>query len=202
MQGTSLQGERLLIVEDRWLIAMELQRVLERESATVVQARNLPQALLYANDTALSAGIIDLRLGDDDAEPVCEALSRRNVPFIFFTGLSLLPQRWAATPLVQEPAVSQTIIGAVKFALSPEARDSIVKSQNSDYSSAKLARTDQLVSEAEVRIGRLRRGIVRLANSGADTSAAEQVVATTIELIEGLRTHREFSAHLASKSAR
>lgn len=93
MQGTSLQGERFLIVEDRWLIAMELQRVLERESATVVQARNLPQALLYANDPALSAGIIDFRLGDDDAEPVCEALSRRNVPFIFFTGLSLLPQR-------------------------------------------------------------------------------------------------------------
>src|SRR5262245_36975907 len=129
MRATSLQGERLLVVEDQWLIALELKRVLEREGATVVQVGNLPEALLYANDAALSGGVIDFRLGDDDAEPVCEALSCRNVPFILVTGLSVLPQRWAATPVVRKPAAPQTIIGAVKFALSPEARDSIVKSK-------------------------------------------------------------------------
>ena len=59
MQALSLQGERLLIVEDEPFIAMELQDMLEGESATVVRARNLPQALLFANDTALSAGVID-----------------------------------------------------------------------------------------------------------------------------------------------
>jgi hypothetical protein len=38
-----LQGERLLIVEDEPFIAMELQDMLEGESATVVRARNCPR---------------------------------------------------------------------------------------------------------------------------------------------------------------
>ena len=37
-------------------------------------------------------------VGSDDVEPVCEALSRRAVPFIFFTELSgPLSQRWRIT---------------------------------------------------------------------------------------------------------
>jgi hypothetical protein len=46
------------------------------------------------------------------------------------------------------------------------------------------------------------RCIAQLAQSDLDTSAAEQVLATTIEIIENMRSHREMSAHLASKLVR
>src|SRR5262245_19599491 len=91
-------------------------------------------------------------------------------------------------------------IGAVKFVRSTEARDSIVKLQKSDHGSAKLARIDQLISEAEQRIALMRRSLVRLANSGADTSVAERVVATTIRVFETMRSHRQMSARLGTKS--
>jgi hypothetical protein len=63
----------------------------------------------------------------------------------------------------------------------------------------RISRIDQVIAEGEERVARMRRGIAWLAKSDADTSAAEQVVATTLELIEGMRAHRQMSAHLASK---
>lgn len=202
MQAIGLQGERLLVVEDQWLIATGLRATLEHESATVVLASSLPEALLCATEPALSGAVVDFRLGNDHAEPVCEALNRRNVPFIFFTGLARLPERWAATPIVHKPAAPETIVGALKFILSPDTRETIVKSQRSDDDIARLARIDHAISEAEERMAAMRRCIVRLFNSGADTSVAEQTVARTIELIESMRMHRQILVRIASKSAR
>src|SRR5262249_20081296 len=125
---------------------------------------------------------------------------RRAVPFIFFTGLSApLSQRWRTTPLVSKPATPAKIVGALKFVLSPGTRDIIVGWQRRDDDTEKLARIDQVVAEGEERIARMRRSISQLEGSGADTSAAQQVLATVIELLEGMRAHREMSAHLASR---
>ena len=57
MQTATLQGERLLIVEDEPLIAMDLQATFEREGARVVLAHTMPEALRYADTAALSAGV-------------------------------------------------------------------------------------------------------------------------------------------------
>src|SRR5262245_51496422 len=107
-----------------------------------------------------------------------------------------LSQRWRTTPLVPKPATPAKIVGAVKFVLSSETRDIIVGSQRRDNDTEKLARIDQVVGEGEERIARMRRSIAQLERSGADTSAAQQVLATTIEVVEGMRAHREMSAHL------
>jgi len=200
MQGAILQGERVLVVDDEPLIAIDVQATLERAGASVVVARTIREALRYADYPALSAGVLDFRVGNDDAEPVCEALNRRAVPFIFFTGLSgPLSQRWQTTPLVSKPARPAKIVGALKFVLSPETRDIIVGSQRRDNDTEKLARIDQVVAESEERIARMRRSIAQLEGFGADTSAAQQVLATMIKVVEGMRAHREMSAHLASK---
>jgi len=203
LQTATLQGERLLILEDEPLIAMDLQATFEREGARVVLARTMRQALRYADAAALSAGVLDFRVGSNHADPVCEALTRRDVPFIFFTGLSgALPKKWAATPIVAKPATAQTIIGALKFVLSPETRDIIVRSQRGDDESRKFAQLERAISEGEERIARVRRCIARLASAGADTSAGERVVATMTAVLENMRAHRELSAQLASKLVR
>lgn len=181
-----LEGQRLLVVEDEPLIAIDLRMLLEREGARVMLAHSIPEALEYANYPALSAGVLDFYFGSENAEPVCEALTRRQVPFIFFTGLAeRLSQRRLATLVVPKPATPETIIGALKFVLSPEMRDIIVKAQRGD--NARLARIEQEISEGEERAERMRWCVAKLARSGADTSVAERVVATTIELVENLR---------------
>src|SRR5215470_12177177 len=178
VQTATLPGERLLLVEDEPLIAMDVEATLEREGARVVVAPTMREALRHANGAVLSVGVLDFRVGNEDAEPVCETLIRREVPFIFFTGLSgALPQRWAATPVVPKPATPQTIIGAVKFVLSPETREIVVRSQRGGDDSQKFARLEQAISEGEERIMRVRRCTSRLASTGADTSAGERVMA-------------------------
>jgi len=201
VQAPTLQGERLLIVEDEPLIAVDLQLTLEREGARVILARTIPQALRYADYPALSAGVIDFYVGSENAEPVCEALMRREVPFIFFTGVTgPLSERWSATPVLPKPTAPKAIIGALKFVLSPDVRDIIVKRQRDD--TAKLVRIDQAISEGEERIERMRCSISQLASFGADTSVAETVVATMTDLVENMRAHRQMSAQLASKAVR
>ena len=202
MQTATLRGERLLIVEDEPLIAIDLQATLEREGARVIRAHTMPEALRYADSAALSAGVLDFRVGSDNADPVCEALTRREVPFIFFTGLSgALPERWAATPIVPKPAAPETIIGALKFVLSPEAREIVLRSQRGD-GDRNLARIEEAISAGEERIMLVRRCIARLASTGADTSVGECVVATMAKVLENMRAHRQLSANLSSKLVR
>ena len=202
MQTATLQGERLLVLEDEPLIAIDVQATLEREGARVLLAHTMREALLHANSGALSAGVLDFRVGGEDAEPVCETLTRREVPFIFFTGLSgALPERWAAMPIVPKPARAETIIGALKFVLSPETREILVRSQ-CDEDHRKFAQLERAISEGEERIQRMRRCIARLASAGADTSAGERVVATMMAVLENMRAHRDSSTNLVSKLAR
>jgi DNA-binding response OmpR family regulator len=188
-------------VEDEPLIALDMQATFEREGARVVRAHTMPEALRYAGYAALSAGVLDFRVGSDDADPVCEALIRREVPFIFFTGMSgVLPQRWVATPIVEKPAAPETIIGALKFVLSPEAREIVVRSQRG-ADNQRLAQIEQAISEGEDRIVRVRRCIARLASTGADTSAGERVVVTMAKALENMRVHRQLTAQLSKIGA-
>jgi DNA-binding response OmpR family regulator len=200
VQTATLRGERLLVVEDEPLIAMDLQATFEREGARVVLAHTMREALRHADGTALSAGVLDFRVGSNEADPVCEALTRREVPFIFFTGMSgVLPKRWAAMPIVPKPAAPETIIGALKFVLSPETREILMRSQRAGEEHQKFAQLEQAISEGEDRIARVRGCIARLASAGADTSVGEQVVATMIAVLENMRANRKLSANLASK---
>ena len=91
-------------------------------------------------------------------------------------------------------ATSQMTIGAqrVPIAVPERGREDLER----------LSQIDQAIALAEERIARMRRGIVRLAESGADTSTAELVVATTTKIVEDLRTHRHMRAHVAWKSGR
>jgi len=203
MQTATLHGERLLILEDEPLIALDLQATFEREGARVVLAHTMREALRYANSGPLSAGVLDFRVGEENADSVCETLARREVPFIFFTGLSgALPERWAAMPIVPKPARAETIIGALKFVLSPEMREIRVRSQRTDDDRRKFSQLEQAISEGEARIMGVQRCIERLASTGADTSAGERVVAAMTAVLENMRAHREMSANLASKLAR
>jgi response regulator RpfG family c-di-GMP phosphodiesterase len=81
---------------------MALQRLLEEEGASIFTTRSVSQALQLVATRALSAAIVDIRLGAEEADPLCEALGQRHVPFLFYTGQPDTPsERWPAARVIE-----------------------------------------------------------------------------------------------------
>jgi PAS domain S-box-containing protein len=82
----SLNGSRVLIVEDAVLLALELETGLSEAGAEVVgPAYELEEAMALL-DRPIDAAVLDANLNGRSVTPVAEALARRNVPFVFATG--------------------------------------------------------------------------------------------------------------------
>ena len=103
----SLRGQRILIVEDQFLIAMELQQSLERAGATIVgPVGRLDRALSIVEDNGLNAALLDVDLNGERCWPVADLLSRAGVPFAFTTGFSaniVMPERFVGRPVLAKP---------------------------------------------------------------------------------------------------
>ena len=82
----SLEGQKILIADDEPIIALDLAQRLEALGAEPIFAHDFPTALRVANFEQLSAAVIDLKLKDHPALPVCEILERREIPFLIYTG--------------------------------------------------------------------------------------------------------------------
>ena len=181
--------QRLLVAEDEPLIAIDLARILNEEGATVIQASSVPNALRLIETSPLSAGVIDIRLGVDDAGPICDALHQRRVPFVFFTGdADAPPQRWRSTPVVGKPTMSSVIVGALKYAITADRRG--IFANTSQEIAGAVVGADQRIIDAEERIARVRRLMARLHAIGFDTTVAGMVLATMIESLDLMREHR------------
>jgi CheY-like chemotaxis protein len=104
----SLKDRAVMLIEDEYLIAMDMSYDLERAGATVVGPFGSVEDALTLLETmpALDAAVVDIRLRGDDAFAVADVLEDRKIPYIFSTGSnrSALPQRfhhvpWSAKPL-------------------------------------------------------------------------------------------------------
>jgi DNA-binding response OmpR family regulator len=101
-----LAREYVLIVEDRYLLASELAREVERLGGSVVgPARTLAQAADLAGRESVQAVLLDINLDGEMAYPLAEALADHDVPFIFLTGYGaeVLPPAWRGRPRLTKP---------------------------------------------------------------------------------------------------
>ena len=118
----SLKGQRILIVEDQFLIAIELQESLEKAGATVVgPVGRLDRALSKVEDDDLNAALLDVDLNGERCWPVADLLSRAGVPFAFTTGFSaniVMPKRFEGRPVVAKPYREGEILSAIRKLLS------------------------------------------------------------------------------------
>jgi DNA-binding response OmpR family regulator len=123
-----LDGARVLVVEDDFLIGLELCAVLADAGAEVIGPMQTVQtALARAGDQRLSAAILDIRLGKETVEPVAQCLAGQHVPFLFYTGQSRTdPVRalWPDCKIVAKPALPTSLVRAVA-ALLKEPRQGI-----------------------------------------------------------------------------
>jgi CheY-like chemotaxis protein len=118
----ALEGIRVLVVEDEFLVAMLIEDMLT--SAGCVVAGPIPRlsdALDAVDRGTYDAAVLDVNLGGDRVYPVADALSRRNVPFVFITGYgtSGLPGEYAERPRLGKPFKMADLLGMLSSVVAP-----------------------------------------------------------------------------------
>jgi DNA-binding response OmpR family regulator len=111
-----LKGVRVLVVEDEYLVAILIEEILESAGCVVMgPIPRLPEALDAAHHDNCDAAVLDVNLAGERINPVADALSERNVPFLFVTGYgaSALPSEYAERPRLCKPFRMAELLGAL-----------------------------------------------------------------------------------------
>jgi len=82
-----LRDQRVLIVEDEALVAMELTQILVAAGAQVVgPAGDIEHALRLVEAGGIDRALLDVNLAGRMVTPVASALSLKSIPFVYLTG--------------------------------------------------------------------------------------------------------------------
>ncbi len=96
---------RVLLVEDESLVAMAVEDTLTAIGCEVRLAMRLDAALRLAKTAAVDVAVLDVNLGQERSYPVADALSHRNIPFLFVSGYGRrgLDAAYQDRPTLQKP---------------------------------------------------------------------------------------------------
>lgn len=104
----------VLIVEDEFLIGLELELIFRDAGATVVgPCRTVAAALAQARSCTLAAAVLDVRIGSETVEPVARCLTDKRVPFFFYTGQARNDPVWHNWPdatIHAKPASAEALV--------------------------------------------------------------------------------------------
>ncbi|WP_072391328.1 response regulator [Hyphomicrobium sp. CS1GBMeth3] len=107
----------ILIVEDDFIIALDLEDILRGLGvANVRTANNVTHALAAITAATPQFGLIDVNLGGEKSFPVAERLIELGVPFVFTTGYGdnfAFPPHLANARMVTKPYSVEAIRAAI-----------------------------------------------------------------------------------------
>ncbi len=112
----ALSGLRVLIAENEFLLAAEIERVLTGQGCTVLGPVASADAALarIAADPAPDAAVLNVDLNGEVAAAVAEALRARGVPFVLVTGYTEPPApAFEDAPRVEKPFADGALVLAV-----------------------------------------------------------------------------------------
>lgn len=117
-----LEGMRILVVEDEFLLADEIVDWLVLHGAEPLgPAATLPQALdLIEQNTDVDGAVLDINLAGTMVFPLALELKRRGVPLLFASAYAedvVLPDELKGTLRVKKPFSEAQLIKAVELAL-------------------------------------------------------------------------------------
>ena len=105
--ASALRGRRILVVEDEYMMADDLQYDLEKVGAEVISpVPSVADALrLLATQEAIDGAILDVNLRGEKAYPVADVLRERGIPFVLATGYEqwALPEAYKDVPRCDKP---------------------------------------------------------------------------------------------------
>lgn len=88
---TSFKGRAILVVEDEYLIALDIAQMLRERGAEVVGpvARLEDAIALVHKGTCIDGAVLDINLRGKKIYPLAEVLRNAGIPFVFATGYDL-----------------------------------------------------------------------------------------------------------------
>lgn len=117
-----LEGVRVLVLEDEFLIAMDVEQLCrDYGAADVFISRSLDELGPDPLETIpFDAAVVDMRLGDISTLDFARRLYESNVPFVFATGYGN-PEEFATSfpgvEIVGKPYLGTDLIGALAAAV-------------------------------------------------------------------------------------
>ena len=107
MKTKPVQGRTILLVEDDYTVAMDLQSSFEEAGATVVgPVGRVDDAMGLVWDVFdIDIAVLDINLHGEFAFYVAQALRERGIPFVFASGYGRrgLPKAFERIPLCEKP---------------------------------------------------------------------------------------------------
>ena len=116
-KSAPISGLRILVVEDAFLVALDLSDELTDAGCHVVgPAPSVQQALEQIDGVELDGAVLDVNLQGERSFPLAEHLAARDVPFLFLTGYdsaTVFPDRFRDSPRLSKPVDTKVLIEAV-----------------------------------------------------------------------------------------
>lgn len=116
-----LRGKSVLIVEDEFMIALDYALHLESLGVAVLgPVSNVSQALSLIGQNSIDAAILDIDLQGTKSFIVADALTEKDVRFIFATGYNdvVIPPRFSHVIRCEKPATPADIANAIRHVCS------------------------------------------------------------------------------------
>ncbi|MGA8690236.1 MAG: response regulator [Methyloceanibacter sp.] len=112
----SMAAKRILVVEDEFLIALDIAGALEQAGHTVIGPMgSIRDALQALERQAVDGALLDANLGGEPVGRLADLLRARGVPFAFVSGYGRdqLPPAHQSAPLVRKPFTGEDLLAVV-----------------------------------------------------------------------------------------
>ena len=118
-QGTTkgpMSGMTVLVVEDDFIVAYDMQMLLEEQGARVLgPAASLAEAQELLAQDRPTVAVLDVNLGGEYVFPLADELLAQDVPFVFATAYAdddrLFPEQARTAPRLSKPVLPNVLIG-------------------------------------------------------------------------------------------
>ena len=119
-----LTGNRCLVLDDEFLIALDIQQILELARAKhVASVATASEAIaLVRREAKFDLAVLDVKLGgsEDNSLGVASELVKTGTPFVFLTGMrvdNVHAREFPQAPVIEKPYDAVALLDAVQRAL-------------------------------------------------------------------------------------
>jgi CheY-like chemotaxis protein len=119
-----LQRPNVLVLEDEWIIADQIETALEEAGYAVVgPVGRLDAALALLKTHTVDAAVLDINVHGDRSYRIARQLAQGEIPFVFMSGYARteLPETLRQRPLMQKPIDLLALCRCLKSLLPPSA---------------------------------------------------------------------------------
>ena len=124
MSDSLLAGKRCLVLDDEFLIALDIQQILELAGAKhVASVASASEAIeLLRREPKFDLAVLDVKLGGAEGHSldVAAMLAKAGTPFVFLTGMrvdNVHAKKFPQAPVVEKPYDALTLLDAAQRSL-------------------------------------------------------------------------------------